>query len=236
MSADKHQSPLVGNFQGPQANSRRGEALQSKSSRVEQPAERDLKKDDSIAEEQEPKSTDPDELYYEAKRRADENRDYVPDRPLTPEELEKEYLKGLELVGVSQDKATEIMDNVLFHGGHQEDYVVCNRVKVGIGTRGYRDVQRAARLIEAEAPQIPMHVADLMARFNVAASLRYFGKVQFEPLKEDASKDEHQEFFFKKLDFVMSQPAIVIDSLINYTAEFDNMLRAVFSKGAPENF
>jgi hypothetical protein len=159
-----------------------------------------------------------------------------PNRPLTPEEKEKRYMDGLAYVGITKEEAVYVMDQVLFEGFYEEEYKIANRVKVTFSTRNYRDVQRATRLIEAENPMQPMHINDLIARFNLASSIRRFGERVFSIPDPTSSIEDLDKSFYERLDFVMSKPAMVVEYMVRELAAFDMKIRAVFAEGAPENF
>lgn len=163
-------------------------------------------------------------------------------RPLTPEEKAKRYLEGLAAVELSQGEARAILDAVLFNDYYEETLEVARGVMATLRTRTYTDTQRMLRMVEAEAPQIPTHYNDILARCNVAASLVEYNKKRFsmpirtEDMTRDAFRKLEEEAFQDRLEYVMNLPTPVMAKLMNMVAKFDNKIFAVFEEGAPEDF
>lgn len=158
-------------------------------------------------------------------------------RPLTAEEKAKMYIKGLELVGLTQDEARAIMDKILFEGHYSEEYTLGGKLPVVLRTRVYSDVERSMRYAEVEAPRIPSHLNDILARYNLAASLERYGDKHFEfPEGADATPEKIEEAFEKRYNFVMSLNTPIAGRLHNFIVEFDQKMNAVLADGAPENF
>lgn len=223
------QPPMIGEFSGPPNNQRRTPDLQRNAPPVEDAPR-------ATADAPNPASAGD----TDAASRALEEQEHS-DEPPSPEEKADTYLKGLEAVGVSQDEARQIMSDVLFGSGYQCTYNISREVQVVFRTRNYEDTQRTMRLIENEAPQMPMHVTDLLSRFNAAASLERFGETVFEFPTRDSSKMRESEkaiedAFYKRLDFVMQLATPVVHRLMTHLATFDSVLFAVFAEGAPEDF
>lgn len=154
------------------------------------------------------------------------------------------YHEGLKAAGVTIEMARTILDKVLFEGSYSEEFKIGGRLIVTLRTRMYKDSQRILRFLESESPTIPMHVSDLVARFNVAASLQSYGDSAFTfPIegKSLTSKDmittkDVEDAFHQRLEFLMGLPTPVVNILINFTREFDEKITAVFAEGAPEDF
>jgi len=148
----------------------------------------------------------------------------------------EDYNSKLKAVGLTKETATVIMEAILFEGVYVKEYTLLNRIKVMVGTRSYKDIQRATRLLEAENPQTAAHVNDLIARFNVAASLRSFGDKQFKHPDASEGEEKVDDAFFERLDFIMNKPALVVDALIRIVNQFDTMTRVIFTEDAVQNF
>jgi hypothetical protein len=208
----KPQAPLIGpNFSGPVDNGPR-KSLQSK---------------DEVEAESTPEKTGEEKLdeVVESKR------------PLTAAEKAKRYREGLEEAGIPLEKARAILDAVIFKNCYIEDVVLLGRLKVGIRTRVYEDLQRIMHALETEAPAFPVHTDDLVARYNVAASLAYYQDHRFEfPDPGTASLQEITSAFEKRMQFLMSLSTPVVSSLIEAVNKFDRVMATVFAEGAPEDF
>lgn len=163
-------------------------------------------------------------------------------RPPTPEEKAKRYLEGLAAVGVTQGEARAILDAVLFNDYYEETVEIGRGVVAVIRTRTYTDTQRMLRMAEAEAPQIPRHYNDILARCNVAASLVEYNKKRFntpvrtDGMTRDAFKKLEEEAFQDKLEYLLYLPTPVVTKLIYHVSRFDDKILAVFEEGAPEDF
>lgn len=158
-------------------------------------------------------------------------------KPKTKEEKEAEYLKGLESVGIDRVQARTIQESVLVNRYYAEEFPI-GKLKIRVRTRGYADVQRAMHFLEVEAPTYNMAIQDLIARYNMAASLERYGETEFEfPQKSAGAKSEDIEAaFHRRLDFIQDLPTVVVDRLMKIVHEFDLKMAAVFNDGAPEDF
>lgn len=163
-----------------------------------------------------------------------------PSRPKTKKEKEEEYLRGLEEVGIDRVQARVIMEAVAVKRVYEEEHTVGfgGKITIRIRTRGYRDVQRAMRYLEVESPTYNMAIQDLVARYNMAASLIQYNEMVFDhPQKFEGAKDEEiEDAFDKRLAFVMDLPTVIIDRMMQILHDFDLKVAAVFKDGAPEDF
>lgn len=150
----------------------------------------------------------------------------------------KTYEEQLEAAGLTIEKARVIRDNVLFKHYHEETYLIANKLPVILRTRVYEDAQRAMQRLESEAPQYPISINDLIAHCNMAASLRQYGDRKFTMYTADdkATEEQKDEAFEERSRFLAALPTNALDALMQYAAEFDEMVAAVFAKGAPEDF
>ena len=161
-------------------------------------------------------------------------------KPLTPEQLQEQYYKGLEAVGVTVDEARRILDEILFEKYHEETFKLNSKRSFKLRTRVYRDVERALRRIEAEAPTLPSHFEDLLCRYNVAASLAAFGDDTYS--FPDRTKDKNvtaeavEDAFEQRWEVVMSLPTAVFHRIHQSLVKFDLKMQAILAEGAPEDF
>jgi hypothetical protein len=162
----------------------------------------------------------------------------TPAKPKTKEEKEKDYLAGLDAVGLSRVEARTIQEAVLVGRYYEEEFTLGSKATVLLRTRGYADVQRAMRYLEVEAPTYNMAINDLIARYNMAASLvRYCDQTfKFPQKREGATSEEIEKAFMERYDFVMDLPTIAVDKLMKLNHKFDMKVAAVFEEGAPEDF
>ncbi len=160
-----------------------------------------------------------------------------PKEPVSAADKAKKYREDLEAAGISVTKAREILDAVVFKDCYTEDLLIHGRLKVGVRTRIYDDMQRIMVALETEAPAFHVHTDDLVARYNVAASLDYYQDTRFEhPNPETATFDELSAAFDSRMKFLLARPTPIIASLISAVNKFDSTMSAVFAEGAPEDF
>lgn len=157
--------------------------------------------------------------------------------PLSAADKAQKYRDALTEADISIVKAREILDAVIFEDCYTEDIILHGRLKVGIRTRIYDDLQRIMHALESEAPAFAAHTDDLIARYNVAASLAYYQDTRFEfPDPKKASFAEISTAFDLRMKFLLGLPTPVITSLIQAVRKFDADINMVFSEGAPEDF
>jgi hypothetical protein len=164
----------------------------------------------------------------EEKEKEEEKKDSV--GKFSPEE---EYEEGLAQVGVSKEEARTIMEKVLANR-YYEETVKIGKLSVTISTRKYGDSLRAQRCLEAESPSYPVGINEVIARYNVAASLVRFGDTKFEIGGKDDTEEEAR--FNERYEFLISLPSVVIAKLMMIVHNFDLKLAAIFAEGAPEDF
>lgn len=163
--------------------------------------------------------------------------DQLGSRPRTPQEKAEAYQKGLESVGLTPLEARGILEHVLVNDVYEEDFQM-GPIKVTVRTRSYKDVIRTLRYLELEKPTYAMGINDVMARYNMAASIVAYGGNRFEhPSKKSGATDEQiDDAFNKRLDFIMELPTVALQKLMQITHDFDTKIGAVFAEGAPEDF
>ncbi len=208
----KNEAPLIGeDFSGPVENGPREAPLQRK-------------------------DTPPEELE-EALGIGSDKSALEETKPLTPEDKAKQYRKGLEELEIPIEKAREVLDEVIFNRAYTADIVIGGKLRVGLRTRVYNDTQRVLLSLEAEVPTFPVHTDDLIARYNVAASLAYYSDDKFDfPDVRTAKTTEIEEAFHKRMRYLTSLPEVIINRLIAATGKFDQEMAAIFADGAPEDF
>jgi hypothetical protein len=156
---------------------------------------------------------------------------------LTSEELHEQYLEGLDQVGLDLVGARAIMESVLIKGFYEESFRI-GPLTAKLRTRSYADTLRAQRYLETESPTYHANVNDLVARYNVAASLAQWGDNIFAHPEDNPDHDDAliESEFNKRLRFVLGRPAIVTAKLMELVYKFDLKVAAVFAEGAPQDF
>jgi len=217
MSSNKTNPPLLDpNFQGPTDNApRKAAPLQSKAK--EEPKEEKEPKEESDTK---------------------EATGQKPKKPLTAAEKAEAYREGLAEVGITEEKARSIMDGVIFEDAYIETIQIGGkRLTVGLRTRSYRDMERIMDAFEADPQMSVIKTDDIMAKYNVAASLARYGDHQFNfPDPKTEKPEAVEEAFEERLKFLLGLPSPIIKRLIDETGKFDMMMTAVFADGAPEDF
>jgi hypothetical protein len=223
MPEDKR-APLVGQFSGPTGNAPR--------TPVELPRKPVIATGTTGADKLE------EELSKAAEKTAEKaSEDGDNTRPKTPQEKAQDYLKGLEAVGVSAVEARGILEKVLVNDVYEESSKM-GPIQVTVRTRVYKDVMRTLRFLELEKPTYAMGINDVVARYNMAASLVEYNeqKFTFPTTKGGASDEEIENAFHERLAFVMELPVVAMNRLMQTVHNFDEKIAAVFAEGAPEDF
>lgn len=208
MTEKKVNPPLIGDFSGPQNNApRKSPELQRKDD--PQTADAAIKE---VAETQQA-------------RRENEERNRVPS-----------YEEGLKEAGISLKEARVIIDSILFQQFYSETIQLSKQFEVVFRTRLYEDNIRAMKYLEVENPSYPQSINDLLARYNLAASLLQYGETSFEFPSKDTTKEQEEKLFDIRLQFVKRLPIPVIMRLLAELNKFDYKVSAALADGAPEDF
>ena len=150
-------------------------------------------------------------------------------------EKEPTYAERLAAANISVTHAREVMDDVLFNQEYTETFNWRDNFQVVLHTREYRDTMRLMRVMEAENPTWQMHINDIIARYNVCASLQQYGDTTFTPLTEKTPK-AIEEDFEERLQFIFGLPEIAVNKLIDLVARFDKKVAIIFSEGSIQDF
>lgn len=217
---EKTPTPIPGQFLGPTGNNEPRQPRQK-----QEPVE--VPETDGTAPADLKKQLEELELEMQGDRKKEEPK------PLTAEEKEALYLEGLEEVGLDLKSARAIMEKILVNDYYEEAFRI-GPLPVKLRTRTYSDTLRAQQHLEVENPTYNMSVQDLVARYNVAASLSKYGDNVFEFPTDSDQKTEAA--FRQRLQFVMGRPAIVMAKLMELVYRFDLKMGAVFAEGAPQDF
>jgi hypothetical protein len=213
---DEKKAPLVGQFSGPPGNVPRTPSSLPRKPPAEDP----------------PVPEGKEETGKESKVQEDDTP-----RAKTPQEKASDYAKGLKSVGLSPEEARAILEMVLVSDNYEESRKM-GPIEVVIRTRNYKDANRTLRFLELEKPTYALGINDLIARYNMAASLVSYGKNVFShPSKKNGASDEEIEnAFHERLAFVFELPVVAVDKLQQLVYDLDQKIGAVFAEGAPEDF
>lgn len=158
----------------------------------------------------------------------------APDRQLdelerSVEQLEKSsemtYEQKIKNHGLTMDGALDIVNAILDNGYYEKEYKVTPRWTVLFRTRNTTDQDRVLRRIEEANPQFPATVTQILAKYNLAASMMRFKNVDF------GKKD-----FEDRMKFVLNLPEVVLRVLTGKLARFDQLMLDVLDEGAIQNF
>jgi len=164
----------------------------------------------------------------------------VPEAPKEKEEeepvLEKPatYEDGLKANNLTTGQAREIMEKILVQGFYEETFRISGTVSIRLRTRSYTDSVRTQNYLESESPTYNLAINEVIARYNLAASLAQFGEKTF--TFPEGAKEEVEKAFQERYNFVMSKPYVVVNKLQGFLYLFDRKVAAVFADGAPEDF
>lgn len=190
------------------------------------------KEEDAEAEAEAPKTAIPaSDIEEQATQRAKLYEEMATN--LSPVEDYQAYLKAQK---ISEAQAGEIVDNLFTQGFHSEKYKLTKRISVTLRTREHGDTLRLQSALEVQRPIYTHVMNELMARYNLAASLESFGDETFAFPKPRADKEEVERLFDVRLQFIerMADPAFY--RLSDLLAKFDRTVAAVMREGVAENF
>jgi hypothetical protein len=126
---------------------------------------------------------------------------------------------------ITLEKAEEVVDSMIVDGYYEETYALTKKYNVTFRTRTLEDQNRIMERIEVLKPNYPSTLSNIVAQYNVAASLVQFKEIDFLKLE-----------FKEKLDWVRKCPDTVVRALALKLNKFDAMIADVMSEGAIENF
>lgn len=135
------------------------------------------------------------------------------------------YAERVKKHDLTLEDALTIISEVFDNGFYEKTYQVTPKHSVTFRTRTTSDQDRVLRRIESDAPQYPASISQLLAKYNIAASI-----VKFKG--EDLSKRDFED----KYKMVANLPEVVLRLLSTKLIKFDQMMLAVLDEGAVENF
>ena len=141
--------------------------------------------------------------------------------------LAEKYRKRLEEAKISLTVANAIYDAVLDKGFYEE-YVRIRTNRAVFRTRTYDDQLRLQTALETFQPRMAHSHDELVARYNLAASLfEWQGK---------AYKHDTEAEFEAVLQLIRKMPQPVVSMLYDALMKFDQKIMLVFSEGATDSF
>jgi len=146
------------------------------------------------------------------------------------------YEERLREVGVTREKAAEIIDAVLLKGFYAEDIALTKNIKARFRTRNARDTKRAQEQIETQRLTYDMHYSEALARLLLASSLERFADDALKHHPRNAKFEDLEKAFFDRVSYVdsLSDPALRL--LLTKLSKFDRMISTVLEEGSIENF
>jgi hypothetical protein len=147
-----------------------------------------------------------------------------------------DYRSFLKQRKISVEHAAEIVDNMLIQGFHEESYPLTSKFSVTFRTREKRDSIRLQTAIQVQQPSFQIIYDDIVARYNLAASLASFGDTAFSFPAAGADTAETGAAFEERMKYVEGLADPVFDKLRTKLAKFDQLLIDVMREGVAENF
>lgn len=158
------------------------------------------------------------------------------------EEVPYTYSERLEKLGVSDDQAHEIIDDICEKGSYMEAVVIRKKregkkeIKAVFLTRD----TRTQAFISVEAAKrhgnIPMVFEKIMGEMQLAASLLHYNGEDFPPLSKIESDEEFQTEMMRRVQAFSKLPAPVTVVLTRKLGEFDLKVTAVMAPGYEDFF
>jgi len=154
-----------------------------------------------------------------------------------PIEKAKSYDEILSENDISRTKATVIIDDLLTRGHYEEDIPITQSVYLTLRTRTHDDYRRYLRALELTNPRFVDEQREIQMRYFIAASLVSFKGQTFEhPVQKVGSDRVIEKAFEARLEWISSQPEVVVTLIAMKLNKFDRMIQVVMSEGVVENF
>lgn len=153
----------------------------------------------------------------------------------SPTEL---WLEGLKAAKVSEAQADTVLSELLSKGYYERTYQLFNgKFSVTFRTRDGAALARAAEAVDqARSNDREIH-RQIMNRLNLAASIVKFDKTALPHASINASPEDREIAFSKRLKYVDSQElGPFLPALFNALSRFDYGIMAITNQGAPEGF
>lgn len=135
------------------------------------------------------------------------------------------YEERLEAHSLTMEQAMTIVSGVFDNGYYEKVYPVVGTATVTLRTRKTEDQDRLLQRIEADNPQFPASVSQLVSKYNLAASMVDYRGVNLE-----------NEDFKTRYKRVCEFPENIFRVLCTKLARFDDMVMDVMDEGAIANF
>ncbi len=152
---------------------------------------------------------------------------------LSPVEDYQAYLKEM---GISEEKAQQIIDDLFTKSFYVEKVSLTKRVSAMLRTREHADTLRLQTALEVQRPVYTYAMEEVTTRYNMAASLQSFGDTTFTFPDVGADKEEIERLFDVRLAYVERMPDPAFYKLSGLLAKFDRNIAAVMREGVAENF
>lgn len=147
------------------------------------------------------------------------------------------YEEKLKEVGLSRDKAAEIIDAVLLKGFWSEEVKITSRIKARFRTRAARDTRRAHEILEAQRFTIDAHYNETLTRLLLAASLEQFGDDTFKhPSVRKSAEADIEKAFQERVNYIDGLPDPALRILFAKLFAFDRKVAVALEEGSIENF
>lgn len=146
-------------------------------------------------------------------------------KPKSRAELYEERLKD---VGLTKDKAAEILDALLTQLYYQEEVSITSKVSVTLRTRTSGVLKRLNKGLQAVRPEYDGVFYGIVNTYNLASSLAAYGEYTLAIDTDDG--------FASAVNFVESLPGPLFELLITKLQTFDNKVRIALSEGSLEAF
>ena len=146
------------------------------------------------------------------------------------------WSEEIELEGMDSTSAAKILDAVITNGMYEETYKLGTLI-IKVRTRSTSDADRVIEAIQDFKPETNGSLSHLIARMNLAASISQFGEKQFNfTPATDGNRDQLEEEFNGRYNFITSVPAQLFFSLTQVLERFDRRVQLACDPRSIENF
>lgn len=154
----------------------------------------------------------------------------------TPVDPALAYEQRIKEFGLDINQALVIIDALTVDGFYQEEFALSKTTKAVFCSRSTRFNSFLADRIDIADPKKVGKLNQMMAEYQVAASLASYGPHVMPEIKDSMPVKEWEEALNRRLEFVRLLASPVFLLLTNKLAKFDAKLMTVLSEGYEKNF
>lgn len=160
----------------------------------------------------------------------------MPSEPEAPVDMVMTYADRLKAVKLTLAQALVVIDALTIDGIYREEVQITKRLKATFVSRSTRFNSYLADRIDIADPKKVGKLQQMMAVYQIAASLDKYGDKLLPVFNDDLNPEAWEAALLDRVKMVERLPGAVFTALSMKIAEFDAKMFVVFSEGYEENF